>query len=87
MMIWRAGCGCLYYFLLINLVSTRISWAVSCVQAPGLLQWQVAGNCTIDLPAAANVKFATLTLKGERAGRLPVVYLKGKGAVQGLAAF
>lgn len=75
----------LAFFLLLS--SIKLTRALSCAQAPGLLQWQVAGNCTIDLPAAANVKFDSLTLKGERAGRLPVVYLKGKGAVQGLAAF
>jgi len=81
----RTGYALFSCFLLISLIT--LTRALSCVQAPGLLQWKVAGNCTIDLPAAANVKFDSLTLKGERAGRLPVVYLKGKGAVQGLAAF
>lgn len=82
-MIWRAGCACRYSFLLILLTVVKFSAAFPCGQAPGLLQWHVAGNCTIDLAVDANVKSSSVTLIGEHAGRLPVVHLKGKGAVQG----
>eukprot|EP00775_Hariotina_reticulata_P001812 gene1812-2145_t len=45
---------------------------------------EVAGNCTIDLAVDTTAKYSSVTLIGERAGRLPVVHLKGKSAVQGV---